>query len=248
MAKQQILDWSIVSLRPQGQHAAARLVVAKWHAHLCAFSMFKLVAVQNCSELTKALAAEIRIISSPSAVRFAEQTANLTGHWFAIGQQTAHCLYAAGASSVVVAEPQSADGLLKMDALQSIQGVSVGLVTAPNGRGLLEQTLVQRGAKLNIAFVYKRQALKLNVKQLARIDQFGPKTAFLVSSKSAFEQFWQQLNEPRKAIIKTTICIASSTRLVEYLHTLGLSRVLCSASTLAQDQISTLAKTVLPAK
>jgi uroporphyrinogen-III synthase len=86
------------------------------------------------------------------------------------------------------------------------------------------------------------------MKQLARIDQFSPNTAFLVSSKSAFEQFWQQLNEPRKAIIKTTICIASSTRLVEYLHTLGLWRVLCSASTLAQDQISTLAKTELPDK
>lgn len=248
MAKQQILDWTIVSLRPQGQHTAARLAVAKWQAHLCAFSIFKLVAVQNRSELTKVLASEIRIISSPSAVRFAQHSAALSGHWLAIGQQTADCLYAAGASSVEIAEPQNADGLLKMGALQSIHGVSIGIITAPNGRGLLEQTLVQRGARINIAFVYKRQALKLNVKQLARIDQFGPQTAILVSSKSAFEQFWLQLSEPRKAIIKTTICIASSTRLVEYLHTLGLSRVLCSASTLAQDQISTLAKTVLPAK
>jgi uroporphyrinogen-III synthase len=91
MAKQQILDWTIVSLRPQGQHAAARLAVANWHARLCAFSMFKLVAVQNCSELTKTLASEIRIISSPSAVRFADKTANLTGRWFAIGPLSLCC-------------------------------------------------------------------------------------------------------------------------------------------------------------
>lgn len=248
MSKKPLIDWAIVSLRPQGQHASVRHAAGLWQAKCCAFSIYKLVATPNSHTLSKALGAQIRIISSPSAVRFASKNAQLSGHWLAIGQQTAKALYDAGASSVTIAKPQSADGLLKLDELQAIQGVRIGLITAPNGRGLLEETILQRGAELHTAFVYRRQALKLNAKQLARIDQMSAKTAFLVSSQSAFNQFWQQLNEPRKAIIKSAICIASSTRLLEYLQSLGLSRVWCSDSTVAQDQISTLAETVLPTK
>jgi uroporphyrinogen-III synthase len=246
MAKQQLSNWTIVSLRPQGQHASVRHVAALWQAKCCTFSIYKLIATPNNQTLSNALSAQIRIISSPSAVHFASQKARLSGHWLAVGQQTAKLLYEAGASSVSVAKPQSAEGLLNLDELQMVQAISIGIITAPKGRGLLEETLQQRGAKLQMAYVYRRQVLKLNAKQLALIDQMSAKTAILVSSQSAFEQFWQQLNEPRKAIIKSLICIASSTRLLEYLQSLGLSHVLCSDSTLAQDQMSTLAETVLP--
>ncbi|MBP7370980.1 MAG: uroporphyrinogen-III synthase [Arenimonas sp.] len=248
MSKQQLIDWTIISLRPQGQHASIRLAVAQWHAKCLAFSIYKLVALANPHALSKALASDLRIMSSPSAVHFACKLASLSGQWLAVGQQTAKALYDAGASSVIVAEPQTADGLLQLAQLQSIQGVSVGLVSAPHGRGLLEQTLAERGAHLHIALVYRRQALQLTAKQLARIDQLSVNTALLVSSQRAFEHFWQQLSEPRKAIIKSAICIVSSTRLLEYLQSLGLSRIVCSGSTLAQIQMSTLANTVLPSK
>jgi uroporphyrinogen-III synthase len=236
--------WTIVSLRPQGQHAAIRYAVNRRNARFCALSVTKLVAQENHSDLEKALASDVRIMSSPSAVRYAQPFANLAGNWLAVGQSTAKQLFAAGASSVQVPALQTADGLLALHVMQNIAGRSVGLITAPNGRGLLEKTLQERGAHLNIAHVYRRQSIALSSKQLSAIDSFSAQTAILVTSGGAFEVLWQQLSKHRQAIIKASLCVASSARLVDYLHSLGIRRVLCSNSTLPRDQIRTLAQAV----
>jgi uroporphyrinogen-III synthase len=129
--------------------------------------------------------------------------------------------------------------------MQDIKGRTVGLITAPKGRGLLEKTMQQRGALLNIAHVYQRQKIALNRKQLFTLDAFTPQTAILVTSSEAFEALWQQLNTHRQAIMQSLLCVASSARLVEYLQSLGIRRVLQSSSTLPHDQIHTLAQAVL---
>ena len=239
-------SWTVVSLRPQGQHASIRYVVNQTKSRFCGLSVTKLVAEHNQKELARALASAIRIMSSPSAVHFTQLSVNLTGDWFAIGQNTAKKLLAAGASTVKNPEIQNADGLLALPELQNIAGTHIGLVTAPNGRGLLEQTLKDRGAQLNIAHVYRREKITLKSKQLSAIDSFSEHTAIFVTSSDAFEALWQQLNARRQAIITSSLCVASSARLVEYLKSLGIRRVLCSHSTLPRDQIRTLAKAVLP--
>lgn len=240
--------WTIVSLRPQGQHSGIRYAVKRGNAHFCALSVTKLVASPNNPELAAALAADIRIMSSPSAVSFAKQYVDLSGHWLAIGQSTAKRLFSAGASSILIPEPQTADGLLALDIMQNIAGHSLGLITAPNGRGILEKTLLERGALLNIAHVYQRQPIVLNRKQLSRIDAFSPQTAIFVTSSTSFATLWQQLNAHRQAIMKSLLYVASSARLVDYLQSLGIQSVLQSCSTLPQDQIRTLAQAVLPDK
>ncbi len=238
--------WTLVSLRPQGQHAAIRIVAKQSNARFCALSVTKLVAEHNKTALESALVSDIRIMSSPSAVSFSQTMADLSGNWLAIGQNTAKKLINAGASSVQTPEIQTADGLLALPIMQNIAGANVGLITAPNGRGLLEKSIQDRGAHLNIAHVYHRKKITLNSRQNSAIDSFSEQTAIFVSSGEAFETLWQQLNLHRQAIIKSSLCVASSARLVEYLKSLGIRRVLCSNSTLPKDQICTLANAVLP--
>jgi uroporphyrinogen-III synthase len=247
MLKPSPLDaWTIVSLRPQGLHSSIRQLAKYRKAHFCALSVTKLVAIPNCHELAAALTADIRIMSSPTAVSFAQQQADLSGHWLAIGQNTAKRLFSAGANSVLVPEPQTADGLLALEVMQKVSGLRLGLITAPNGRGILEKTLQERGALLNVAHVYQRLPISLNRKQLSYIDAFSPQTAIFVTSSSAFAALWQQLNANRQAIMKSLLYVASSARLVEYLQFLGIRSVLQSSSTLPHDQIRTLAQAVLP--
>ena len=240
----ELYGWTLISLRPQNQHAAARRAAAQWRAKLLACSAFKLVPAESSQDIVHALAASIRIASSPAAVTFAQATHSLDGHWLAIGQKTADCLLQAGASSVLTPEQATAESLLNLPILQNIAGKSIGLLTAPNGRGLLEQALTSRGAILQIAHVYSRQAVCLNSRQLRQIDTLHTNSAFLVTSQQAFQQLWGQLTAVQQRKIKSMVCVASSQRLVEYLHALGMRRVLCSNSTLPQQQIRTLAEAI----
>ena len=237
-------SWTLVSLRPQNQHAAVRRAAAVWQAKLLAFSAFKLVPAAPSQDLTLALSASIRIASSPAAVRFAHLLYPLDGDWLAIGQKTADSLLHAGARSVQTPEHATAESLLQLPILQSIAGKTLGLITAPDGRGLLEQELSARGAKLQLAHVYSRQAVRLNARQLQKIDALNAHSAFLVTSQQAFQQFWGQLSVIQQAKIKSLVCVASSPRLVEYLQALGMQRIVCSNSTLPQHQLRILAEAV----
>jgi uroporphyrinogen-III synthase len=239
--------WTVLSLRPQNRHAQVRRAAAAWQARLLALSAFGLKPGADSVGLHEALACGIRIASSPAAVSHARRLAALGGDWLAIGQGTARQLLRAGARSVQTPEPQTADGLLELPALQGIRGKRIGLLTAPDGRGLLEDTLKSRGAELIVAHVYVREPVALNARQLAEIDALPAQAALLVTSQQAFGQFWRQLNPARQDKIKSLICIASSARLVEYLQAFGLTRVICSDSTLPQRQLRVLAETVMPA-
>ena len=241
-----LTGWTVLSLRPQNQHAPVRRAAAAWQARILAVSAFRLAPGKDHDALAKALTCGIRIASSPAAVRHARRQAKLSGDWLAIGHGTARLLFRAGARSVQTPEPQTADGLLELQALQRVHGKRIGLLTAPDGRGLLEETLKTRGAELMVAHVYVREPVALNTRQLANIDALSAQAALLVTSQQAFGHFWQQLNATRQDKIKSLICVASSARLVEYLKALGLTRVICSDSTLPQRQLRVLAETVMP--
>ena len=243
-----LAGWTLLSLRPQNQHAPVRRATAAFQAKTLALSSFRLQAIENREALDTALACKTRIATSPAAVRHAQLLAPITGHWLAIGQGTARALFRAGAQSVQIPDVQTADGLLTMDALQRIQGRCIGLLTAPDGRGRLEEALQTRGANLFVAHVYARQAVTLSARQLASLDRLPAKSALLVTSQKAFDQLWAQLNAARRGKIKSLICVASSVRLLEYLTALGLVRVICSNSTMPQRQLEVLAETVTSAK
>lgn len=236
--------WTLVSLRPRSQHTAVRRAARELGARVIAASAYALAALPDNGALKKVLDCPVRIASSPNAVRFAAMHSPLPGHWLAIGSATAGALLRAGAGSVQIPEPQTADGLLNLDLLRSVRGRRIGLLTAPDGRGLLESALPERGARLVIAHSYHRRPVNLSAATRQRIVAAGPATAMLVTSQRAFERFFAQFDGASQQTLKSRICIASSRRLLEYLQALGFARVLLSRSTLPRDALQTLADSI----
>ena len=236
--------WTLVSLRPQNQHAGVRQAARQFGARVIAASAYMLAALPDDGALERVLACPIRIASSPNAVRYATMHSPLPGHWLAVGSATASTLLRAGATSVRVPEPQTADGLLALDILQSVKGRRIGLLTAPDGRDLLERTLPERGARLITANSYQRRPVTLPAATRQRIVASGPATALLVTSQRAFQRFFTQFDDAGQRTLKTRICIASSMRLLEYLQAQGFARVLQSRSTLPQDTVQALADAI----
>ena len=240
--------WTVVSLRPQGQHDAVRRTARKLGARVIAASTNRLSPLPLGNTLDAVLACPIRIASSPNAVRFAARQASLPGAWLAIGNDTAACLLQAGAHRVQVPEPQTAEGLLQLASLQSIRGRRIGLLTAPDGRGLLERDLPARGAYLQVAHSYRRQPTALAPRVAARILAAGPHCAVLVTSLAAFRQFQRELDADALAVLKSRPCIASSARLLEYLQAEGYRHVLASRSTKPEDTLQALSDAMAPAR
>jgi len=233
--------WTLVSLRPQNQHAGVRQAAHVRGARLVSASPFRLEAVADDEALTRALACRLRIAISPAAVRFAAAMAAIEGDWLAIGQATANALRHAGARSVQVAHPQTAAGLLQLPILQQIKGRHIGLVSAPDGLGLLESALPARGAKLHIAHIYRRQPLTLGAAKMRQLLALQEQVACLVTSQAAFGQFWRQFAKEDQRRLRNWTFVASSPRLLHYLQTLGISRVLLAENTRSMALLTALA-------
>ncbi|MFM6988788.1 MAG: uroporphyrinogen-III synthase [Arenimonas sp.] len=236
-----LAGWTVVSLRPQNRHDAVRRAAAAQGARVLAASPFRLRATADRAALDAVLACPIRIASSPEAVRFAAALRPLRGAWWAVGHGTARALRAAGATRVEIAEPQNADGLLALPSLRDLRGTSVGLVTAPDGRGLMERELPARGARLRIAHVYVREPVPLTPARLQALAALGARSALLVSSQAAFGQFWRQLDEKKRDTWRGRPCIASSARLLQYLRQQGFRQLAQADSTHAPAMLAALA-------
>jgi uroporphyrinogen-III synthase len=236
--------WTLISLRPRHRHGAIRRAAAAQGARVLAISPYELLALDAGAALQEALHCPIRIASSPAAVAFAAAQADLHGDWLAIGEATAKALRRAGANAVQSAEPQNADGLLAMPILSDGRGQDIGLITAPDGRGLLESALPARGAHLHIAHVYCRHPLEMPASMHRRLQALGQNTAVLVSSRAAFAEFWRQLDDAERDKISRMLCIASSARLLEYLQELGIRQLRLAAGTQPAAMLAALGEAI----
>lgn len=234
--------WTLVSLRPQNQHASLRQAARRRQARVLAASSFRLQAVASDTALARALACPLKIAVSPAAVRFAARVASLQGDWLAIGSATATALMQAGATQVQVPAPQTAAGLLNLPALLQVKGLDVGLISAPDGLGVIEKTLPARGANLQSAHVYRRQAVKLSETRRQVLLDLPGKIACMVSSQAAFGQFWQQFTPAQQKKMRRWHFVASSARLLHYLQSLGLTRLHLAENTRAPALLNALAK------
>jgi uroporphyrinogen-III synthase len=222
--------WTFISLRPQNQHAATRRAVVIAGGKFVACASFALQTVA-CETLQTAMACTIRIASSPAAVKFTQQQAPISGHWFAIGKSTANALLRAGAHSVVYPKIADADHLLELPEFTHLSRQSVALFTAPGGRNVLERELQQRAKLFQLAHVYQRRARILTSKQKATLRELPAQTVLLVTSQQAFQHFWQQLDAALQQKFIDAPCVASSERLLNYLETLGFKALYCSNGT-----------------
>jgi|JI8StandDraft_2_1071088.scaffolds.fasta_scaffold28586_4 uroporphyrinogen-III synthase len=220
------------SLRPAGEHAALRRVAQGAGFRLRVLPLQRLVAQPDAGGLAAALAAPIRLYTSPAAVRFAAQQAagdlHRAGVDLAVGSGTAAALRRAGVSSARAPARMDSEGVLAMTELQAVVGRAVGVITAPGGRGLLVPALRERGAEVRVAEVYARAVLRGGARRLA--DWMADAGAVLLaSSGEAFALLEAALPDPasvRGCTARARPVVVSSGRLGERALRAGFPRVL----------------------
>lgn len=229
-----LAGWTVVSLRPRGQHAALRAAAARVGAHALALSP---LAIEPCTDagsrkaLREALAADVVLFTSPNAVRAAadlRRLGNARGRpVLAVGDGTRRALQRLGVDAMAPTRMDS-EGLLAMPALRDIAGRSVGLVTAPGGRNRLAPGLQSRGAEVRRADVYERMPVEITDARwqvLAAVLATPQRVVLALSSAEALESVLRQrpthLDKPLRRIAVS----AAGERLAQVARDAGFRRV-----------------------
>lgn len=220
-------DWTLLSLRPAGQHAALRAAAARHGARVLALSP---IAITPCHEascrqaLRRALAARVVVATSPNAVRAAAALQPLRArrgqHWLAIGRATARALARHGIRAVCP-EREDSEGLLALPVWRDRTDMSVGLLTAPGGRDRLAPALQALGCEVRRADVYRRVPRAPAPSVLARWRRVCGRQALLLSSAEALQALLAALAADDRARLRRVPVIAASERLAEHARAEG---------------------------
>ena len=224
--------WYVISLRPQGGHASLRRAAAAQGARLIALSPWKLrlhADDATRTALQAALDAPRVLFTSPAAVRAAAALLKFQPRsdqaWIAVGSGTAQALRRAGVDGVQAPARMDSEGLLELPALQQLAGIDVGLVTAPEGRGLLAATLRERGARLLRADVYAREPIALSPSALHKLRTLQAPAFLALSSEGALRHVLAQAPADLLAQLRAAPAIEASERLQRIARESGFAEV-----------------------
>jgi len=228
-------EWTVLSLRPLGQHAAAHCASELRGAKFIACSSIALEAMENDNALKDVLACSDIIVTSPAAVRFASRSAVFNpapaSRWFALGEGSAATLKKVGVTNIFTPiDGSHSENLLAMPELQHVKGRHIGLITAPGGRGLIEATLLERDAIIQVANLYRRLHCPIPEMELELLSRLSPPFAVLCSSQEVFLSFWQQIDRALQKTLTQGLWIVSSIRLQQILIAEGISNIAISPS------------------
>ncbi|WDS34858.1 uroporphyrinogen-III synthase [Pseudoxanthomonas sp.] len=212
--------WYVISLRPQGEHAALRRAAARMQAGVIALSPWALAPRRDASTrnaLQAALMADVVLFTSPAAVRFAATLqpleARATQDWIATGAGTRLALHRAGIARAIAPTRMDSEGLLSLPALADLHGRTLGLITAPDGRGVLAPALEARGASVRLAEVYERLSITLPPAAVQHLEALVQPACVAITSSGALQQALQQLPPQAAQRLRACAAITASARL-----------------------------------
>ncbi len=176
--------------------------------------------------LARALRAPAVIFTSPSAVQFAAALAPIPADCAAIGvgQGTSGALRRAGVTDPQSPTRQDSEGVLALPVLQSLDGRGVALIGAAGGRGLLRETLLARGARLDEVHVYARAAPRLDRRHAEAVRALPADARVLLSSAEALHHLARQLPPEAWAALQRAVAVVSSERLAGVARAAGFAR------------------------
>lgn len=193
------------------------------------------------TQLRAALHADdLLLFTSPAAVRFAAALAPLRTRAtvLAVGQGSAAALRRHGLAVQAPTRNQDSEGLLDLPALHDVRGRGVALIGAPGGRGLLQQRLVDGGARLREVWVYRRTAPRLDRRHIEAVRQLRPSARVLLSSAQALAHLHHALPAEAWARLCNAVAVASSERLETAAREAGFRHVRRAASAMPADLLA----------
>lgn len=228
--------WTVLSLRPRGQHDGLRAAAARVGARTLALSVLAIVPgaeIAAQQALAAALTADVAVFTSPNAVRVAAALHPLRArrgqHWLAVGAGTRRALQRVG---IVADAPQRMDseGLLDLPALADLRGKTLGLITGQGGRGLLEPALRARGARLTRADVYARVAVALAPARLTALELTLQKPQRVLLALTSAEALAELLAQTALPALRQVAVVAASPRLAQLASKAGFDRIATASS------------------
>lgn len=253
--------WYVISLRPSDEHEALRCIATQYASALIELSPWS-IRSENTANARAALADALRsaqvIVTSPNAARAlrdlcaadARAGAPSLPHppqregqaWYAVGAGTAQALAEFGIADVQWPERMDSEGLLALPGLQSFSGgESVGLLTAPGGRGVIAPTLAARGAQVRRADIYRREPARLDRFMVARLQQARAPLLLALSSGEALLRVLEQLPADAAARLRQARVSAASERLAQLAREAGFAEVGVAAGPGARELLAPLA-------
>jgi uroporphyrinogen-III synthase len=180
------------------------------------------------------------LFTSPAAVRFAAALEPLRTQAtvLAVGQGTAAALRRHGLGVQAPTRRQDSEGLLDLPALHDVRGRGVALVGAAGGRGLLQQRLVDGGARLREVHVYRRIAPRWDRRHVDVLMRLPASARVLLSSVQALANLRAGLPAPAWARLCKAVAVASSERLEAAAREAGFGRVRRAASAMPADLLA----------
>jgi uroporphyrinogen-III synthase len=241
--------WTIVGLRASDQQAPLRRLARASGAAFLSLPGLRLLPVADAAAarvaLHSALACPVCIYTSPAAVRFARGLADLqssSAQAVAIGSGSAAALRRVGVRTVVApTQAMHSEGVLALPVL-SPPPAQVGLVTAPGGRGEILRVLRVRGAQVQVAEVYRREAATLSARARQKLQAIGGPSAVLVSSADALQAVHAQLDHDGRTRLLRSVAVCASQRLLQLASSLGFSDLIECASTQPRIQLAALSR------
>ncbi|QAU25458.1 uroporphyrinogen-III synthase [Dyella sp. M7H15-1] len=187
---------------------------------------------------------EFMIFTSPAAVRYAMALGPCDAHGvvIAVGQGTAGALRRHGMDAQMPAERQASEGVLQLPVMEHLQGRHVALVTAPGGRGLLQEQIAARGASLREVYVYRRGAPRLHRRHIDAVLHLPSSACVLLSSGEAMQHLMERLPDVAWQRLCHLTTIVSSERLAEQARAAGFKQVQMAASAGPADMLATAMK------
>ena len=165
----------------------------------------------------------------------------------AVGQATARALAAAGREPDLVPGGRfDSEALLAMDALADVLGFRVLIVRGEGGRPTLGETLVERGARVAYAEVYRRVRPQIDPAPL--LANWNRDIQVATATSDDILQNLLELFTPdgRDALVATPLVVVSE-RTAELARSLGFARVEVAERAGDEEILAALCRAVRPA-
>lgn len=204
------------------------------------------------------------LFSSPAAMRHLQRIDRATGGdlfgpggilasratsgcVFAPGPGTAEALASAGIAPVTVpAHGFDSEGLLALPALAAPLTGGIAIVTAPGGRGLLQETLAARGARVLSLHVYRREPAQPGPLELARL-RASARPLLVATSSAALRRLPQALPGELFAQLRAQApLVVASARIAAQAQELGFRDCRVAGSAMPDDLLATVRQVVGP--
>ena len=222
----------VIVTRPEHQAEPLCRRLSELGADVCRWPLLQIEAIDTAEPGYQALKNIFLDLDNYHSVIFVSANAARFGHdwidqywpqlplginWLAVGSATAGELQRLGIDCQAAQGKMDSEALLALAQLQRVDGERVLICRGQGGRDKLAQTLIQRGARVELAELYRRRSPSYSAAEIESIIYKSSASAMLVSSGEALSNLIS-LNQSSTASgnrLADTLLVVPSQRVAE---------------------------------